>query len=231
MARIPGIRRYLRLRLGRSETLVRRQVEDELAFHFAMCVDELVGRGMTPEQAKREAEQRFGDVALVRDRLTRLDRERLGDERRADWWFALGQDIRYAIRGLRRSPLFAIGVVLTLALGIGANAAVFTMIDRLLLRPPPYVADAEHLRRVHVQMTFPDGTTNTRAPMSYPEFSAIRRGVSGFDHVAAFQLSDGRRARAWCGRTTDQTRERLRRILRDAWRASSARSAVRARGR
>src|SRR5688572_4972240 len=104
MPKIPGIRPYVWS--GRAKATVRRQIDDELAFHFAMCVDELVTRGMTPEQAKAEAERRFGDVAAVRERLARLDRDRLGDERRADWWNALGQDVRYAVRGLRRSPAF-----------------------------------------------------------------------------------------------------------------------------
>jgi predicted permease len=161
-------------------------VDEELAFHFATGVEELVARGFTLEEAHEEMKRRFGDVATVRSRLTTLDRERFAGERRRDWWSALGQDVRYAMRGLRRSPVFTIGVVVTLALGIGANAAVFTIIDRLLLRPPPYVTDAEHLRRVHVEMTLKDGRTQTRAPMSYPEFAAIRDGVKAFDHVMAF---------------------------------------------
>src|SRR5687767_11741588 len=184
MPRIPGIRRYITS--GRHETSVQRQVDDELAFHFEMCVAELVAQGLTPDAARREAEQRFGDVAAVRDRLARIDRERLGEERRADWWSALGQDARYAARGLRRSPVFTVGVVLTLALGIGANAAVFTFIDRLLLRAPPHVTDAANLRRVNVEMTFRNGTTNTRGPMSYAEFAALRDRVEGFDRIGAF---------------------------------------------
>jgi predicted permease len=184
MPRIPGIRRYINV--GARGTAVRREVDDELAFHFAMCVDDLVAEGMSPDAARAEAERRFGNVAEVRDRLARLDRERLGDARRAAWWSALGYDARYAARGLRRSPAFTLGVVLTLALGIGANAAVFTFIDRLLLRPLPHVADAGNLRRVNVQMTFKNGVTNTRAPMSYPEFMAIQAGVKAFDRVAVF---------------------------------------------
>ena len=183
--RIPGLRRYTRNRLTGEN--VERQVDDELAFHFGMWVDELVARGMTPEQARAEAERRFGDVSKVRRRLARLDRERIRDERRADWWSALSQDARYAIRGLRRTPVFTIGVVITLALGIGANAAVFTFIDRLLLRPPPHVTDASNLRRISVEMTFQNGNTDIRGPMSFAEFDAIRSGTKVFDRMAAFR--------------------------------------------
>ena len=183
MARIPGLRRYLRA--GRGDATIRRQIDDELAFHFDMCVAELVARGATHDEARREAERRFGDVAAVRERLARLDRARLYGERRADWWSAMAQDTRYAARGLRRSVGFTVGVVATLALGIGANAAVFTLIDRLLLRPPPHVLNAGTLRRVHVEVTFKDGRQNVRGPMSYAEFTALR-DVNGFERIGAF---------------------------------------------
>jgi predicted permease len=187
MPKIPGLRRYVRV--GRSDE-VRRRVDDEIAFHFAMCVDELVAGGMSRDDATAEAGRRFGDVAAIRDRLTRIDRERLGVERRADWVGAMWQDVRYAARGLRRTPGFTIGVVVTLALGIGANAAVFTFIDRLLLRPPPHVVDAANLRRVNIEMTFKNGNTRTRGPMSYAEFAALRSGVQTFDRIGAFQYPE-----------------------------------------
>ena len=183
MARIPGLRRYLRT--GQGAARVRRDVDAELAFHFAMAVEELQARGFTREDAEREAERRFGNVSVVRDRLTRLDEERLGDERRADWWSAFGQDTRYAARGLRRNLGFTVGVVITLALGIGANAAVFSLIDRLLLRPPPHIVDAGTLRRVYVDATFKNGRRDVRGPMSYAEFDALRK-VEGFSVVGAF---------------------------------------------
>ena len=98
---------------------------------------------------------------------------------------AIRQDTHYALRGLRRSVGFTVGVVVTLALGIGANAAVFALIDRLLLRPPPHVARAGTLRRVHVEMTFKNGRTNVRGPMSYAEFAALR-GLNAFERIGAF---------------------------------------------
>ena len=211
MPRIPGLRRYTRTRPNEN---VERQVDDELAFHFAMCVDELVARGMTTEQARAEAERRFGDVSKVRHRLTRLDRERIRDERRAGWWSALSQDTRYALRGLRRTPVFTIGVVITLGLGIGANAAVFTFIDRLLLRPPPHVTDATNLRRIAVEMTFQSGNTDLRGPMSFAEFDAIRSGTKAFDHIAAFRYPN----KTSFGRGVDAPRIKLSAVTADFFR-------------
>jgi predicted permease len=210
--RIPGLRRYTRNRIIGEN--VQRQVDDELAFHFATCVDELVSRGMTTEQARAEAERRFGDVSKVRRRLTRIGRERVRDERRAGWWSALSQDTRYAVRGLRRTPVFTIGVVLTLALGIGANASVFTFIDRLLLRPPPHVTDAASLRRIAVEMTFQSGNTDVRGPMSFAEFDAIRRGTKAFDRIAAFRYPNP----TAFGRGVDAPRVKLSAVSADFFR-------------
>src|SRR5687768_7398437 len=194
MARIPGIRRYLRVGTGAAS--VRREIDDELAFHFRMAIDELVARGYPREEAEQEAERRFGNVAVVRDRLARLDEQRLGEQRRADWWNVLAQDARYAVRGMRRSLGFTFGVVLTLALGIGANAAVFALIDRLLLRPAPHLADANALRRVYVEMEFKDGRRDTRGPMSYREFAALRSldafaGVGAFNYPTSVAMGRG----------------------------------------
>ncbi len=141
----PGVRRAFRL--GRAAD-VEREVEDELGHHFELEVQELVRRGLPPEEARREAERRFGDVAATRRRLVALDRERAAGERRADWWAALLQDLRYAARGVRLRPGFALALVLTLGLGIGANATMFGIVDRLLLKPPAYLADAGRVHRV-----------------------------------------------------------------------------------
>ena len=215
MPRIPGLRRYTRNRPTGEN--VERQVDDELAFHFAMCVDELVSRGMTPDQARAEAERRFGDVSAVRRRLSRLDHERIRDERRADWWTALSQDTRYAVRGLQRTPAFTLGVIITLALGIGANAAVFTFIDRPLLRPPPHITDANRLRRVAVEMTFQSGNTDIRGPMSFAEFDAIRSGAKSFDRIAAFRYPSP----VSFGRGVDAPRVKLSAVTGDFFRTLS----------
>jgi len=180
MTFIPGIRRLFRL--GGVHD-VESAVDDELRFHFEMTVRELVAGGMREDEARREAERRFGDVAAARKRLASLDRERVNAERRADWWSAVGQDLRYALRGLRLKPGFTAGVVLTLGLGIGANATMFGIVDRLLLRPPAYMAHAGRVHRVYFMLRL--GGVERALSASYPRFLDMQRFTHDFDVVAA----------------------------------------------
>ena len=108
-----------------------------------MTVRDLTANGMTPDDARREAERRFGDVERTRARLATIDRSRAERERRAEWWSAFAQDLRYALRGLRLKPGSRSPSSLTLGLGIGANATMFGIVDRLLFRPPAYLIAPE----------------------------------------------------------------------------------------
>src|SRR5258708_5306610 len=91
----PGLRRLFRL--GRAQD-VEREVDEELRFHFDSTVKELMAAGMSEREARAAAERKFGDVQLTKERLAAIDRERLGRERRTEWWDALFQDLRYAAR-------------------------------------------------------------------------------------------------------------------------------------
>jgi putative ABC transport system permease protein len=196
MIRWPGVRRAFRL--GRPAD-VEREVEDELDHHFALEVRDLVAGGLGPDEARREAERRFGDVRATRRRLVKIGHARAGAERRAEWWRALAQDLRYAARGLRLRPGFTLAVVLTLGLGIGANATMFGIVDRLLLRPPAYLAHADRVHRVWFLRTF-GGKVYPGVNTSYPRYLDLRSMTTSFDVVAAFidpsiAIGTGERAR------------------------------------
>jgi putative ABC transport system permease protein len=125
----------------------RRDVDDELAFHIAMRVEEFRRAGMTAEEAEEAAMKRFGSLSEVQDELNDLGRRRATRKRRAVWIAALRQDMRFALRTILANRGFSFMVVLTLALGIGATTAVFSVAYGVLLRPLPY-RDADALVRL-----------------------------------------------------------------------------------
>ena len=177
----PGLRRLFRL--GRAQD-VEREVDDELRFHFDLKVRELMAAGMSEREARAEAERKFGDVDETRERLAAIDRERLVMERRTEWWSALFQDLRYAARGLRLKPGFTLGVVITLGLGIGANATMFGIVDRLLFRPPAYLASPDRVHRIYLLRTF-DNVERPSSNMGYRRYLDFRQMTSSFDVMSA----------------------------------------------
>src|SRR5215211_1871954 len=132
----PGIRKLPRQPAGVGA--VEREVDAELAFHVETRTDVLVSRGLTREAAEQQARREFGDLRAARAELAAIDRGRVGRERRADWRDGLIQDVRFALRALARRPSFLAVTSLTLALGIGANAAIFSVVDATLLKPLPF---------------------------------------------------------------------------------------------
>jgi putative ABC transport system permease protein len=111
-------------------------LDDELRFHIEQAIAANLAAGMSPEEARRRARIDFGGLEHAREETTR---------QHPAWLVAtIAQDARYALRGFRRNPLFAFTVVATLALGIGASTAVFSVVDRILFRPLPY-ANADRL--------------------------------------------------------------------------------------
>jgi hypothetical protein len=114
--------------LGRRSKLDR-EIEDELREHMRMRVDADVAKGMSPDEAIRRARLRFGNPTVVKERVDAEDAA-LGFER-------FFRDARYAVRGFVKTPGFTIVAVLTLALGIGANTAVFQLLDAVRLRSLP----------------------------------------------------------------------------------------------
>ncbi len=183
MTRIAGIRRLLHIQRNRAG--IERAVDDELRFHFEMTMRDLMGKGMSPDDARRETERRFGDVRATRERLASIDQSRAVREQRAEWWSGFAQDFRYALRGLRLKPWFALAVIATLGLGIGANATMFGIVDRLLFRPPNFLIAPDRASRLYLISTF-RGKENTQSGLSYRRFLDLQEATSSFEAMTPF---------------------------------------------
>lgn len=187
-------------RLDRGVRDVDNAVDDEFAFHFDMTMRELIANGMAKEAAEREAMRRFGDVESARARVASLARDHAQHERRTEWWSAIAQDFRYAMRGMRNNPAFTAGIVLTLGLGIGANATMFGIVDRLLLRAPEYLENADRVGRVYLIQNLRSGEERIDRNIQFQRYLDLRENTKGFDAMAPYYESsvivgDGQDAR------------------------------------
>jgi predicted permease len=163
---------------------IERETDDEIRAHLANRVDDLVARGMPRRQAEDEALRRFGPLDTSRAELIVAARHRDRVLTMYDRLDALAHDARYALRQILRSPLLATTVIATFALGVGANATMFGLLDRLLLRPPAYIAAPERIVRVQWEIRRPKQEPFTAASFSYPAYAAVRDRVQSFASVA-----------------------------------------------
>jgi len=151
---------------------------NEVEFHRALVEQDLITRGMSPAAARIEARRTMGNDTVMRE------------EARAVWLWpsleALWQDATYTIRDLRRNPTFTIGVALTLALGIGANAAMFSLIDRLLFRPPPFMVDPSTVQQVYMYRTSQGKESGTGG--QYARYADMARYSTAFSQAAGVRL-------------------------------------------
>jgi len=167
--REPAWRRYLRfLRPNPAADL-----DDELRDHLESSIEDLVARGMSREAARVEAARRFGDVSRVREVVQHLDQRYSTQRGRLAILETVVQDVRYAARGLRRSPAFLVVATISIALGIAANATMFSVVNALLLRPIPG-ANADRLVRVY---------QNHHSPFQWEELSWLRDHAVSFDYI------------------------------------------------
>jgi putative ABC transport system permease protein len=171
---------------------LQRDIERELSFHIAERADQLHAQGLSREEATRRARIQFGNPFVQRERTRDVDI--------AGWADATMRNVRYAVRTLSHTPGFTVTVVLTLALGIGANIAVFSAIDAVLLRPLPF-PDSGRLVRI-LQKTA--RTTETPvAPVRIEDWNQLN---STFDGITGFYTED-------VSETSADLPEQLRRAL------------------
>jgi hypothetical protein len=127
--------------LGLRKPSPAQSVAWEIEHHLAELSERLMEEGWSEEEARAEAERRFGDPARYGPPMRRLERGRMARERRASWLDFLRESLGSVGRTARRYPGFTAGLVVTLALGIGANATMYDIVDRLLLQPPMHIQD------------------------------------------------------------------------------------------
>jgi macrolide transport system ATP-binding/permease protein len=175
-----------RLRSLFRRTAIENELDDELQFHIEQQVEKLARAGLTRDEAARQTRLQFGGLSQVK--------EDCRESRGTTFLETAAQDVRYALRQLGKAPSFTITAVLTLALGIGANASIFTLVNAMLLKNLP-VADPKSLVRVGdaYQCCVNDGATDDGdyALFSTDTYEHFKRYFPEFEELAAMQAGFG----------------------------------------
>ena len=182
----PGARRQFRF-AWRSKRQVASDVDAELAFHMARRIEELMERGLSAEDARREAAERFGNLEYTRQYCRDEDVRRERETRHTTMIDELKQDLFYALRALRSAPGFALVALLTLALGIGANTAIFSVVRGVLLSPLPF-PDADRVMRVWQANA---SENDLKSQVSEPDFLEWKAESKRFASLTAYWYQPG----------------------------------------
>jgi putative ABC transport system permease protein len=162
---------------------INQEVDEELALHIELRTRELVERGMAPQSARDLVLSRIGDLGQLKRTCVDLGRKRDREMRLTQRLEDLRNDVRFAIRQLRRAPGFTLVAALTLALGIGANSAIFALADATLLRPFPF---PESDRLVMVWERFQTFDRSGVAPLNLDDWNARNRTFQSMAGMISF---------------------------------------------
>lgn len=193
---------WSRFRGAVSRAREEHDLPDEIAFHIQMQTDDNIRAGMLPEAARRAARLKFGNVESVK--------ERHRDQRGLPWLEGLTSDFRLAIRRLQQDRTYTLAGIATLAVAIGLNVTVFTVMNAMLFRGFPLVKENDRL--LYMQERYPSGL----CCISYPDFEAWRADAQAFEDMAflastpiTFRTGDGRALDVAGGRTVSNNTFRL----------------------
>ncbi len=169
-----------------------RRMDAELRFHLENQIDDYLSQGLGREEAEMRARREFGALELAKDECR--------DQRPVEWFAHLLRDIRYACRSLGKSPGFAAATIITIALGVGANTAIFSVVYAVLLKPLPY---SEPDQIYSVEVVIPERRAQFAGlPVPVQTYLEWRKADTAFSSMAAL--------RAWeCNLTGDGEPERL----------------------
>jgi putative ABC transport system permease protein len=184
---------------------VEQEVDEELDFHVDMRTRALIERGMDPDLARETALRRLGDVRRLKRTCVDLGRKRDREMRLTQWLEEFRSDVRFAVRQLRRAPAFALVSAITLALGIGANSAMFALVDATLLRPLPFV---EPDRLVQVWERFGQASRARVASLNFRDWNERNQTFESMAGFFAFPRTmigaDGTAEQIWGQQVTSR---------------------------
>ncbi|HEX6941964.1 MAG TPA: ABC transporter permease [Gemmatimonadaceae bacterium] len=173
--------------IRRNASTISRDVDTELQFHIDARTEALAREGVDPAEARRRALAEFGDLEDAREYIRRVDRDIEHQRRRKDYMSELRQDLAYGLRTLRRAPTFTLTAILTIALGVGANTAIFSVVHGIVFKPLPF-PQPEQLVRV---WSANPGADSRQAPVSAVDLDDWRAQRSRIADIGGWWFADG----------------------------------------